>query len=78
LRNNYPDAQIPQDLLKQNLDESLRESQETFDLAQGELLGLGVTRYARMGGSGGRAGGQFKGLCMVFPSGKLRTNISMP
>jgi hypothetical protein len=76
LKTQYPEAQIPADLLKENLRESLRESREVVGLAQGELLGLGITRYARLGGSGRQISGQFKRLCIAFPSGDLRTSIS--
>jgi hypothetical protein len=76
LRYLHPDAQVPKDLLEVSLRESLRDERETFDIAQGELLGLGITRYARIGGSGRQLGGQFKRLCLIFPSGELRTNIS--
>lgn len=73
----YPVAQIPQDLLREKIREVSRGSQATFDLVQGELLGLGITRYARMGGNGRQVSGQFKRLCLAFPSGDLRTNISI-
>jgi len=50
--------------------------EEVFDASQGELLGLGVTRYARVGGNGRTVGGQWKRLCIAFPSGELRNIIS--
>lgn len=67
----FPEALIPQTLLKENLRESYADDDEKFDHAQGELLALGITRYVKVGG------GQWKRLCVAFPTGELRTNISI-
>jgi hypothetical protein len=76
LKDSYPGAQIPQSLLKSHLRESLGISEGGFDVSQGELLGLGVTRYSRVGRTGKQVMGQRGRMCLVFPSGELGTNIS--
>src|SRR5437762_7820206 len=76
LKYEYPEALIPQTLLQQNLRESKVHIDHAFNLAQGELLALGTTRYAKVGGTGRLVGGQWKRLCIAFPSGELRTCIS--
>jgi hypothetical protein len=77
LKGQFPDALIPNSLLNGNLRDSHVYLGETFSHAQGELLGLGITRYARVEGNGPKIGGQWKRLCIAFPSGELRTHISM-
>jgi hypothetical protein len=76
LKERFPAAQIPQSLLKSHLRESLGISEGSFDFAQGELLGLGVTRHTR-GRTESQIAEESKRFCLVFPSGELGTNVSM-
>ena len=76
LKGQYPEALVPQTLLTENLRESKGVIDNAFNQAQGELLALGITRYARAGGTGRLVSGQWKRLCIAFPSGELRTCIS--
>jgi hypothetical protein len=77
LKDLFPEALVARSILQENLRESNANVDDTFNLAQGELLGLGITRYARVGGNGRYVGGLWKRICIAFPSGELRTNISM-
>jgi hypothetical protein len=76
LKEKFPAAQIPQSLLKSHLRESLGISEGSFDFAQGELLGLGVTRHTRAR-TESQISEQSKRFCLAFPSGELGTNVSM-
>lgn len=76
LKDQCPEALVPQTLLTENLRESKGHTDHAFNQVQGELLALGITRYARTGGTGRLVSGQWKRLCVAFPSGELRTYIS--
>ena len=69
LRDQFPEAQIPFSLLKETLKESGLVSQRPIDPCQGELLGVGITKYHRLRGR--------KRLFLAFPSGDMRIQISM-
>lgn len=75
LKDQFPQALVSQSLLKENLRESTVVDDDVFSQAQGELLGFGITRYARIGGTGRKIGGLWKRLCIVFPTGESRTQI---
>ena len=77
LKTAFPNALIPRSLLKETLQDSYPNLEETYNAAQGQLLDLGITRYIRQKGSGHRIGGQWKRLCIAFSSGELRTDVCM-
>ena len=76
LKDLHPEALIPQSLLHDSLRESHIDTSDDFNPTQGELLGLGTMRYARVGGTGRQVSGQWKRFCLTFPSGELRNHIS--
>ena len=78
LKNQFPDAFIPESILKESLRDALADVSDYLTLAQGELLALGMTRYTRVGGVGKQVHGQWKRFCIAFPSGELRNNIGNP
>jgi hypothetical protein len=76
LRDAYPDAQIPQDLLKEHLSESIKDLDErAVNLTQGELLGLGITRITRYA-TGRKHPGRWHEFFVAFPTGKMKSHIS--
>jgi hypothetical protein len=76
LKERFPEAMVPKALLKQNLLKQNESLPEPFREIQGELMGLGITRYARVAGTGRQIGGQWKRFCIAFPSGEYRTQVS--
>jgi hypothetical protein len=69
LRDQLPEAQIPKSLLKETLKDSQLVSQGISGLCQGELLGLGVTKYHRLVGR--------KRIFLAFPTGEFGGQIGM-
>jgi RNA polymerase I-specific transcription-initiation factor len=72
LKESFPEILITKALLKSHLQESFNDSNDRFNSAQGELLCLGTTCSRKAE----HFEKQWKGMCLVFPSGELRTNIS--
>ena len=76
LRETFPRAVIPKSLLKDTLRDSFFITDEAFSTIQGELMSLGIARYARLSGSGQQLSGLWNRFCLAFVSGELRTHIS--
>ena len=79
LRDTCPGAQIPQNLLKEHLFDSIKELDDRrFNSAQGELLGLGITKITWNLETGRkRRDGRRHEFFVAFPSGEMRSHISI-
>lgn len=77
LRDFHPGAQIPRNLLKEHLRASIKESDRNSNPYQGELLGLGITRITRDAAAGRKQTRRRHEFFVAFPSGKMRSYISI-
>lgn len=79
LRDAFPGAQIPQNLLKEHLFDSVKELDgRNSNQNQGELLGLGITRRTWNLKTGRkRKDNRWHELFVAFPSGEMRSHISI-